>query len=259
MSRTLVYVGGNRQEDKASPLSATCVSSVGLEREVTYLKYIELIHRMKNGEISPNLWGDLKNELNHNKDARACLANLILSEKDSRTAHEFFTVFFLMYSPDLHNILRWTLLLDNDEFSLQDLVQDTFFRAYRFMHTYNPEYSFKTWLVTIGINLWKNQRKKLANRNRNKEVDIDDLTYKEQHRQQLKRVWIDEEICEGLFFKQAFSRLPELDQKLLESHYSNGLTFKEIGERFSLTVPAVKSRLFRARQKLKEFLEEGKG
>lgn len=222
------------------------------------MNYIELIHRMKNGEISSSLWGDLKNELNQNKDARACLVNLILSEKDSRTAHEFFKVLFLMYRLDVYKILR-TLLLDNDDFNLEDLVQDTFFRAYRFMDKYNPEYPFLTWLKTIGMNLWKNQRKKLANRNRKKEIDIDDMTYKEQHRQQLKRVWMDEEICEGLVLKQAFSRLPELDRKLLVFHYRNGLTFKEIGEQFSLTVPAVKSRLFRARQKLKELLEEGKG
>jgi RNA polymerase sigma-70 factor (ECF subfamily) len=220
------------------------------------LNYIELIHRIKNGEISPSLWGDLKNELNHNKDARACLVNLILSEKDSRTAHEFFTVFFLMYSPDLYKILRWKLLLEND-FNLEDLVQETLFRAYRFIDTYKPEYPFQKWIVTIGMNLWRNQKKKLANRIT--ASDIDDMSYKEQHWQQLKRVWMDEEICEGLVFKQAFSRLPELDRKVLEFHYCNGLTYKEIGELFSMTEPAVKSRLFRARQRLKEFLEEGKG
>src|SRR3712207_1354722 len=39
------------------------------------------------------------------------------------------------------------------EISVEDLVQETFLRAYDRLETFNPEYRFKTWLLAIANNL----------------------------------------------------------------------------------------------------------
>ena len=39
------------------------------------------------------------------------------------------------------------------EISAEDLVQETFLRAYDRLETFNPEYRFKTWLLAIANNL----------------------------------------------------------------------------------------------------------
>jgi RNA polymerase sigma-70 factor (ECF subfamily) len=36
---------------------------------------------------------------------------------------------------------------------VEDLVQETFLRAYDRLDTFNPEYRFKTWLLAIANNL----------------------------------------------------------------------------------------------------------
>src|SRR3712207_9595972 len=37
--------------------------------------------------------------------------------------------------------------------AVEDLVQETFLRAYDRLETFNPEYRFKTWLLAIANNL----------------------------------------------------------------------------------------------------------
>src|SRR4028119_1070499 len=39
------------------------------------------------------------------------------------------------------------------EISVEDLVQETFLRAYDRLETFNPDYRFKTWLLAIANNL----------------------------------------------------------------------------------------------------------
>lgn len=48
---------------------------------------------------------------------------------------------------------------------LDDLVQESFIRAFRGAHGYRSEASFRTWLLTIGSNLLKDRRRQAARRN----------------------------------------------------------------------------------------------
>src|ERR687886_719699 len=100
------------------------------------------------------------------------------------------------------------------EAAVEDLVQETFLRAYDRLDTFNPEYRFKTWLLAIANNL-----------------GIDAL------RRRRDVVEFNPEIHAPL------TRGPE------------GLTYAEIAEVLGITVPALKSRLFRARNMLAGSLE----
>ena len=54
------------------------------------------------------------------------------------------------YSPRLFHFLRHRLSTDQD---IEDLIQDTFLKAFRNIERYNPEYKFSTWLYTVAMRL----------------------------------------------------------------------------------------------------------
>lgn len=54
------------------------------------------------------------------------------------------------YSPRLFHFLRPRLSTSQD---IEDLIQDTFLKAFRNIERYNPEYKFSTWLYTVAIRL----------------------------------------------------------------------------------------------------------
>ena len=53
------------------------------------------------------------------------------------------------YEPAL---LRLTISRLRNRQVAEELVQDAFLSAYKSLHTYNPQYQFRTWLWTIQLN-----------------------------------------------------------------------------------------------------------
>jgi RNA polymerase sigma-70 factor (ECF subfamily) len=54
------------------------------------------------------------------------------------------------YSPRLFHFLRHRLSTDQD---IEDLIQETFLKAYRNIDRYNPDYKFSTWMYTVAVRL----------------------------------------------------------------------------------------------------------
>lgn len=54
------------------------------------------------------------------------------------------------YSPRLFHFLRHKVSTDED---IEDLVQETFLKAFRNIERYNPDFKFSTWLYTIAVRL----------------------------------------------------------------------------------------------------------
>jgi len=54
------------------------------------------------------------------------------------------------YSPRLFHFLRHKVSTNED---IEDLVQETFLKAFRSIDRYNPDFKFSTWLYTIAVRL----------------------------------------------------------------------------------------------------------
>ena len=134
------------------------------------------------------------------------------------------------------------------ETSAEDLVQETFLRAYDRLGTFNPDYRFKTWLLTIANNL-----------------GIDTL------RRRREVVEFNQEVHSGASggpeaaaleadrarsVQETIATLPDTYSVPLILRYTEDMSYAEIAEVLGITVPAVKSRLFRARNMLAEKLQE---
>jgi RNA polymerase sigma-70 factor, ECF subfamily len=134
------------------------------------------------------------------------------------------------------------------EAAVEDLVQETFLRAYDRLDTFNPEYRFKTWLLAIANNLGID-----ALRRRREIVEFNPELH----------AWVTHgpeaaamEADRARSVRDAVLTLPETYSVPLVLRYAEGLTYAEIAEILGITVSALKSRLFRARNMLAERLEE---
>lgn len=134
------------------------------------------------------------------------------------------------------------------ETSAEDLVQETFLRAYDRLETFNPEYRFKTWLLAIANNLGVDtlrRRREVVEFNQEAHAGSAggaELAALEAERSRTVREEIE--------------RLPETYSVPLILRYTEDMSYAEIAEVLGITVSAVKSRLFRARAMLAERLEE---
>jgi RNA polymerase sigma-70 factor (ECF subfamily) len=134
------------------------------------------------------------------------------------------------------------------EISVEDLVQETFLRAYDRLETFNPDYRFKTWLVAIANNLGVDtlrRRREIVEFNPEAHAPVSQSPEAEA---------VDADRSRSV--REAIATLPETYGVPLILRYTEDLSYAEIAEVLSITVPAVKSRLFRARNMLAGRLEE---
>ena len=130
------------------------------------------------------------------------------------------------------------------EISVEDLVQETFLRAYDRLNTFNPEYRVKTWLLAIANNLGVDTL-----RRRREVIEFNPEVHAEYSGGPDAQV-LEVERARGV--QEAIKSLPETYSVPLILRYNEEMSYAEISEVLDLTVPAVKSRLFRARNMLAE-------
>lgn len=136
----------------------------------------------------------------------------------------------------------------------EDAAQDVFIRLLRVLPMYDhTRASFRTWVLTITTNYCYDQLRK----RRGIAVSIDD----EDEPVALTLSSDDptpEQVSLGIEFRDSIQamldRLSPDDRQMIVLRYWFDQGYEEIADGMQLTVSAVKSRLFRARQKLADFL-----
>lgn len=124
----------------------------------------------------------------------------------------------------------------------KDAVQETFIRVYRQIGSYNPELPFDPWFYRILTNECLRLMKKETPLS-TIETHENDPSLTEESFDQLTDLY---EVIQTL---DEHNRIP------LILKYIKGFTEKEIADILVLNQNTVKSRLFKARKRLKEFLE----
>ena len=144
------------------------------------------------------------------------------------------------YASDLFRYLYW---LCRDRAQAEDLVQETFARAWAAWERQHDEKAVKSWLFTIA----RHEHARLYERKR---VDID------------PDVELDQLVASpardpglALDLKKAFGLLPHAFRECLLMQVLGGLTSVEIAAASGTTEEAVNMRLSRARRALRDLLE----
>jgi RNA polymerase sigma-70 factor, ECF subfamily len=140
----------------------------------------------------------------------------------------------------------------------EDVVQDAFLKAYRNINRFQGNSKFYTWLVRIAVN---EALMKLRKRRTSRVVSMDDEVQTEEGA--IPREFADwspnpeqlygrEELNEIL--SKTIQGLPPAFRTVFTLRDVDGLSTEETAEALKLSVPAVKSRLLRARLQLRERL-----
>ncbi len=146
--------------------------------------------------------------------------------------------------PLLHFLRRWT---STEE--AEDLVQDTFVRAYRNLHRYRPTARLATWLFTIARRLSINRQRK-----RRPVVDSEVLELVEADVLPPSQIVADRESRQRLW-DLADEVLSERQRTALWLYYVEDMSVVEVARVVGHSRGAVKTMLFRARRKLAAVLE----
>ena len=133
----------------------------------------------------------------------------------------------------------------------EDIVQETFTKIYRYAHKFKKQkgIEFKSWAYKIVFNTAFTHYRKAKKRWGETEY-LDTLLY-----DVLKGKDIEAEITSGILVKETFEKMPTDAKELLELHYLKELSYEEISRQKNMTIPALKMRLFRARDLFRRLIQ----
>lgn len=139
----------------------------------------------------------------------------------------------------------------------EDIAQQVFLRVWKSAARYEPQAKFTTWLFTITRNLVFNE---VRRRQRKPTVSV-------QEREEATRLVLED--AQGVSpadellhaeleaaVDRAIEALPEKQRLAVILRRYEDMPYEEIGAVLSMSVPAVKSLLFRARTELKQSLQK---
>ena len=155
-----------------------------------------------------------------------------------------------------HAVLGTVAKMTNQSSDTEDIAQQVFIRLWKSAERYQPTAKFTTFLFTITKNLVFNATRKKSGKN---EYSFDALEGK--WRQSIEDKSSDsrpDKLIEQTELRQiidqAISSLPEKQRLAVVLRRYEKMPYEEIAETLGISVPAVKSQLFRARTALRESL-----
>ena len=176
---------------------------------------------------------------------------------DSQSNSAFEEIAFQYMDSLYSTALRFTRNTEEAE----DLVQDTYMRAYRFFDKFQIGTNFKAWIFKILTNTFINKYRKKARTPQ--QVQLDKVAYGLENEEPPERVaeWsgYDEEKYDELFdddITVALSQLSEEFRMVVLLADIEGFSYKEIAEIIGRPSGTVMSRLFRGRRMLQRILEK---
>ena len=161
------------------------------------------------------------------------------------------------YEKGIYNLaLRFT----RNPQEAEEILQDTLLSVFKNLKNFREESSFKTWIYKVATNF---SLMNLRKRKQTSRIFLDEpLQF---HNEELPREIADwSKNPEDMYEKQELKRilkkavdtLPDMYQTVFWLRDVDGLANQEVADILGLTLPAVKSRILRARILLRDYLSE---
>lgn len=215
---------------------------------ILLLKLFETISSHQSGRLS------MQNEA---QVERHCISDEQLIERVLNREKNVYEVIMRKYNQRLFRIAR-SYILNEDE--VEDLIQETYMKAYEQLPHFEKRSSFSTWLIRILINealKRLNHRKRLASftYDRSEHPAFDREAHEESPMNdnplgQLMNTEL------GDVLERAVDRLPEKYSSVFVMREVEGMSIAETSEALEITETNVKVRLNRAKEMLRETITD---
>lgn len=143
-------------------------------------------------------------------------------------------------------IFNAILQVSRDRDLSMDVLEETFIKAFKYIRNFRGESEVTTWLYRIAMNTLKDEAKKASRHHSldenayDKDVPPQDYALEDKK----KVIW------------EALSKLDDKDREVLTLVDIQGKSYEETAFLSEIPVNTVRSRLFRARERLKKELEK---
>lgn len=163
------------------------------------------------------------------------------------------------FGRDLKNFARYRC---GNETDADDAYQDALLAAHRYINSFRGETPLKHWLLKL-VSTACLQKKRGRKNDPKLHVAIDAQLHPELEKHLVSheiptdtQAMINERLDN---LREALETIDARDRKMLLLHEGEGIPLADIAKEFKLTVPGVKTRLFRARASIKKYVIENKG
>ena len=171
---------------------------------------------------------------------------LVLRAKDGDA--DAYTQLILEIRNDLYKICKMRITSDDE---IDDIIQDTMIQTFKNIKKLKDPSKFKSWIISILIN---NCNHYYMKKNRRKIVSIEDNLNDCENKLYENNI---DDIESDMNFYQLLSNLNYEERIIIILYYSEQFTFKEISQILKISDNTVKSRLYRAKNKIKNECEGG--
>ncbi|MFV5338328.1 sigma-70 family RNA polymerase sigma factor, partial [Bacillus paralicheniformis] len=154
-----------------------------------------------------------------------------------------------IYQMYMNDVYRFLLSMTKDKHLAEDLLQETFMRAYIHIHSYDHS-KVKPWLFQVARNAFIDYVRK-----HKKEVTISDDMIGNLFQNAVQSPAHQVEIKEVLTLYM--NQLPDNYREALTLYYLKEMNYKEASSLMNISEANFKSVLFRARQRLKALYNRG--
>jgi RNA polymerase sigma-70 factor, ECF subfamily len=184
------------------------------------------------------------------QDDKKIIRSILSGEKDA------FEMILRRYQSPIFNYIARAV---GDYQTSLEFTQDIFIKTYSSLSSYNPKYSFKTWLFKIAsnylIDFWR--KKKLST------LSVDHPLFPDEDRPSIQLAATDpgvdsqfelDEMREKI--ENALEKTPPELRELFIWRHINGLSYKEIAQIKNVPLGTIKNRVYQAKELIRSHLEK---
>ncbi len=160
-----------------------------------------------------------------------------------------------IYARYERSVYRYAYHMLGDPDEADDMMQDTFVKAYRTLPGFRSECSLQTWLLKVTGNLCRDRLKTRARRGElalfsDNRIDMPDLSERGTDPAKL----LERKDLHATLYR-VLAALPQAHRELIALRDIEGLSYQQIAAVLGCSVASVKLRLFRARRGFKTRME----
>jgi RNA polymerase sigma-70 factor, ECF subfamily len=158
----------------------------------------------------------------------------------------------------LPHVVRFARSLTRDQAQADDLVQETYLRAFRSWHTFKVGYDARRWLFTICRNVFLRTRERDARAvdTSGEDAELESLAATSEHAAAMRDGLGDllDRIDVAPAIREALAALPEVYRSAVVLVDVEGEAYEDAAAVLGVPVGTVRSRLFRGRRLLQQSL-----